>query len=54
MVPVNFEEVGCAVSSPTGQDKSPYKAVKNFLSVLEAPGVTRIVRKTYTVSVKGI
>ena len=54
MDPVNFEEVGCAVCGELRQQakKSHLKSVKNFISVLEAPGVTRIERATNVTPVK--
>jgi hypothetical protein len=54
MDPVNFEEVGCAVCGELRcRDKaSRLKSVKNFLTVLEVPGVTRIERATSTSPVK--
>ena len=54
MDPVNFEEVGCAVCGELRQraKTSRLKSVKNFLSVLEAPGVTRIERATNVTPVK--
>ena len=54
MDPVNFEEVGCAVCGELRQraKTSRLKAVKNFLSILEAPGVTRIERKKDTGTIK--
>ena len=54
MDPVNFEEVGCAVCGELRHraKTSRLKAVKNFLSILEAPGVTRIERKRDTGTIK--
>jgi hypothetical protein len=44
MNPINFEEVGCAVCGELRRrDKaSRLKSVKNFLSILEVPGVTSV------------
>ena len=49
MDPQNFEEVGCAVCGELKPRKntSRLKSVKNLLKVLEAPGVTRIKRKSH-------
>ena len=54
MDPVNFEEVGCAVCGELRRrDKtSRLKSMKNFLSVLEAPGVTRVERTTSAMPIK--
>jgi hypothetical protein len=54
MNPVNFEEVGCSVCGELQpRDKaSRLKSVKNFLSILEVPGVTRIERTTNTMPIK--
>ena len=54
MDPVNFEEVGCAVCGELRQraKTSRLKSVKNFLGVLEVPGVTRIERATSARPVK--
>ena len=54
MDPVNFEEVGCAVCGKLHPrvKTSRLKAVKNFLGILEAPGITRIERKTDAASIK--
>ena len=52
MDPQNFEEVGCAVCGELKPRKntSRLKSVKNLLKVLEAPGVTRIERKSHTLT----
>jgi hypothetical protein len=44
----DFEEVGCAVCGELKpcSDSSRLKSVKNLLGILEAPGVTRVERKT--------
>jgi hypothetical protein len=54
MDPVNFEEVGCAVCGELRRrDKaSRLKSVKNFLNILDVPGITRIERATDTVPIK--
>ena len=48
MDPNHFEEVGCAVCGELKprSDSSRLKSVKNILGILEAPGVTRVERKT--------
>ena len=48
MDPKDFEEVGCAVCGELKprSDSSSLKSVKNILGILEAPGVTRVERKT--------
>ena len=48
MNPECFEEVGCAVCGELKprSDSSSLKSVKNILNILDAPGVTRIERKT--------
>ena len=48
MDPENFEEVGCAVCGELKlrKDTSRLKSVKNLLNILEAPGVTRMERKS--------
>ena len=54
MDPVNFEEVGCAVCGELRRrDKSScLKSVKNFLSILEIAGVTRVERAADTKPIK--
>ena len=54
MKPANLEEAGCAVCGelkPVGM-LSRLKGIKNFLSILEAQGVTRMERKSTTSPVK--
>jgi hypothetical protein len=48
MHPENFEEVGCAVCGELKlrKDTGRLKSVKNILKILEAPGVTRMERKS--------
>jgi hypothetical protein len=48
MDPENFEEVGCAVCGELELKKntSRLKGVKNLLKILEAPGITRMERKS--------
>ena len=48
MDPNNFEEIGCAVCGELKprSDSSRLKGVKNLLGILEAPGVTRVERRT--------
>ena len=48
MDPENFEEVGCAVCGELKlrKDTGRLKSVKNILKDLEAPGVTRVERKS--------
>ena len=48
MDPTHLEEVGCAVCGELKplSDSSRLKSVKNILGILEAPGVTRVERKT--------
>jgi hypothetical protein len=48
MDPKDFEEVGCAVCGELKprSDSSSLKSIKNILGILEAPGVTRVERKT--------
>lgn len=48
MDPDNFEEVGCAICGELKprKESSRLKSVKNLLGILEAPGVTRIERKS--------
>ena len=50
ILPNAIEEVGCAVCGELKplQKTSRLKSVKNFLGVLEAPGITRIERRTDT------
>ena len=50
MCPSAIEEAGCAVCGELKplQKMSRLKSVKNFLKILEAPGVTRIERRTDT------
>ena len=54
MDPQNFEEVGCAVCGELCHraKTSRLKAVKNLLSILEAPGITRAERKDNAASIK--
>ena len=54
MDPVNFEEFGCAVCGELRHRNkaSRLKSVKNFLNILEAPGVTRIERANNTMPIK--
>ena len=54
MDPINFEEVGCAVCGELRQraKTSRLKSVKNLLSILEVPGVTRIERASSAKPVK--
>ena len=54
MDPINFEEVGCAVCGELRQrvKTSRLKGIKNFLSILEVPGVTRVERATNAKPVK--
>ena len=46
--PRNFAEAGCAVCGQLKRLKSlsPLKSIKRLLHVLEAPGITRLERKT--------
>jgi hypothetical protein len=50
MHPKSIEEAGCAVCGELKplQKTSRLKSVKNFLGILEAPGVTRIERRADT------
>ena len=54
MDPINFEEVGCAVCGELRQraKTSRLKSVKNLLSILEVPGVTRVERTSDAKPVK--
>jgi hypothetical protein len=54
MDPVNFEEVGCAVCGELRcrNKTSRLKSVTNFLSILEAPGITRIECATNTTPIR--
>jgi hypothetical protein len=55
MQPKYLQEGGCAVCGELKpiRELSRLKGIKNILSVLEAPGVTRVERKTPSSSVKG-
>jgi len=54
MQPTSFEEVSCAVCGELRRrDKTSHlKSVKNFLGILEAPGVTRIERASDATPIK--
>ena len=54
MDPINFEEVGCAVCGELRQraKTSRLKTVKNLLSILEVPGVSRVERTSNAIPVK--
>ena len=54
MDPVSFEEVGCAVCGKLHYraKTSRLKAIKFFLSILEAPDITRVERKSDKASTK--
>ena len=54
MDPINFEEVGCAVCGELRPrtKTSRLKTVKKFLSVLDAPGITRMERKNHAAPIK--
>ncbi|KAJ3967446.1 hypothetical protein EV361DRAFT_778987, partial [Lentinula raphanica] len=50
----SFEEDGCAVCGRLSlkSELSPLKHIKNMLHILEVPGVTRIVRKSATETIR--
>ena len=55
MQPKYLQEGGCAVCGELKpvRELSRLKGIKNLLTVLEAPGVTRVERKTLSSLVKG-